>query len=131
MIGTRLNHYQILESLGRGGMGEVYVAEDLKLSRKVALKVLPPQLAHEVERLQRFEREAQSIARLSHPGIITVYSVEEAAGVHFITMELVHGKTLSELIPRSGLPLSGSWTSPSPCRMRWLPRTSRESPTAT
>lgn len=105
MIGKRLNHYQILESLGKGGMGEVYLAEDLKLNRKVALKVLPPQLAHEVERRQRFEREAQAIARLSHPGIITVYSVEEAEGVHFITMELVQGKTLSELIPRNGLRL--------------------------
>ena len=105
MIGKTLSHYKILEKLGSGGMGEVYVAEDTKLHRNVALKILPPEMASE-ERRHRFEREAQAIAALNHPNIVTVFSVEESEGVHFITMELVQGKTLSELIPKKGLPLN-------------------------
>ena len=105
MIGRTLAHYRILEKLGSGGMGEVYVAEDTKLSRKVAFKVLPEEMATG-ERLSRFEREAKAIAALNHPNIVTVFSVEEAEGVHFITMELVRGKTLAELLPKNGFPLS-------------------------
>ena len=104
MIGRTLSHYRILEALGSGGMGEVYVAEDTKLARKVALKVLPEAMATE-ERLTRFEREAKAIAALNHPNIVHVYSVEEADGVHFITMELVRGKTLSELLPKNDFSL--------------------------
>jgi len=73
MIGRRLSHYHVLEKLGRGGMGEVFVAEDTKLSRKVALKVLPPEMAS-AERPSRFEREAKAIAALNHPNIVHVYS---------------------------------------------------------
>ena len=87
-------------------MGEVYVAEDTKLDRKIALKVLPPDLAESAERRARFEREAKTIAALNHPNIVTVHSVEESEGVHFITMELVRGKTLTELLPAKGLPLN-------------------------
>ena len=105
MIGRTLSHYRILEKLGSGGMGEVYVTDDTKLARKVALKVLPEEMATG-ERLSRFEREAKAIAAFNHPNIVTVYSVEEAEGVHFITMELVRGKTLSELLPKHGFPLS-------------------------
>ena len=76
-----------------------------KLEREVALKILPEDLASDPERLGRFEREAKAIAALDHPNIVTVHSVEEAEGVHFITMGLVRGKSLSELIPRNGLPL--------------------------
>ena len=104
--GSKLGAYQILESIGAGGMGEVYVAEDPKLSRKVALKVLPPEMAAKPERLMRFEREAKAVAALNHPNIVTIHSVEEADGLHFLTMELVEGKTLSELIPKKGLPLN-------------------------
>ena len=86
-------------------MGDVYVAEDTELSRKVALKVLPAEMAESEERRARFKREAKAIASLKHPNIVHVYSVEEADGVHFITMELVSGKTLSELIPKHGMPL--------------------------
>ena len=86
-------------------MGEVYVAEDTKLSRQVALKLLPPEMASS-ERRMRFEREAKAVAALNHPNIVTIHSVEEAEGIHFITMELVRGKTLSELIPQKGLPLN-------------------------
>jgi serine/threonine protein kinase len=97
MIGRTLSHYKVLEPLGSGGMGDVYLAEDTKLDRKVALKVLPPELADSEERRARFQREAKAIAALNHPNIVHVYSVEEADGIHFITMELVKGKTLTEL----------------------------------
>ena len=106
MISTTLSHYKILEKLGSGGMGDVYVAEDTELGRKVALKVLPSEMAESEERRARFKREARAIAALNHPNIITVYSVEEADGVHFMTMELVRGKMLSELQPQNGFALS-------------------------
>jgi Tol biopolymer transport system component len=105
LTGTTLAHYRILAPIGKGGMGEVYAAEDLKLSRQVALKVLPEKLAGDPDRRMRFEREAKAIAALNHPNIVTIYSVEEAGGIHFFTMEMVTGKPLSELIPRDGLPL--------------------------
>ena len=105
MIGQTLAHYRILEKIGSGGMGDVYLAEDTKLDRKVALKVLPPEMATG-ERRMRFEREAKAVAALDHPNIVTIHSVEEAEGVHFITMQLVKGKTLTELIPKKGLPLN-------------------------
>lgn len=101
----KLAHYEILEKIGSGGMGEVYLARDTKLDRHVALKVLPPELAGSAERRERFEREAKAIAALNHPNIVTVHSVEEADGIHFITMELVRGKRLTELIPKRGMPL--------------------------
>lgn len=110
LVGKTLGHYEILEPLGVGGMGEVYRARDTKLERDVALKMLPEDLASDPERVSRFEREATAIAALDHPNIVTVFSVEDAtmddgAHLHFITMQLVEGKTLSELIPRRGLPL--------------------------
>jgi Tol biopolymer transport system component len=86
-------------------MGEVYRARDPRLKRDVALKLLPGELASDPERLERFEGEAQALAALNHPHIVTVYSVEESEGVHFNTMELVEGRTLSDLIPKRGLPL--------------------------
>jgi Tol biopolymer transport system component len=105
MIGTRLQHYRIVRKLGSGGMGEVYAAEDEKLQRQVALKLLPPDMAADPERLQRFQREARAVAALNHPNVVTIYSVEEADGVHFLTMELVEGSTLGDVIPEGGLPL--------------------------
>ena len=104
-IPETLNHYRVLGPLGKGGMGEVYAAEDTKLHRRVALKVLPPLLAHDPERRQRFEREAQLVAALNHPNIVTIHSVEEDKGILFLTMELVEGKPLSESAPAGGLPL--------------------------
>ncbi len=103
--GTCLAHYEILESIGKGGMGEIYLAEDSKLDRKVALKVLPPELAEDEGRRARFQREAKALAALNHANIITIHSVEEADGIHFITMELVKRKTLADLIPNKGMPL--------------------------
>jgi predicted Ser/Thr protein kinase len=105
MVGTTLSHYRVLELLGRGGMGEVYAAEDLKLRRRVALKVLPAEMAENAERHRRFEREAQAVAALNHPGIVTIYSVEHDAGRSFLTMELVEGRTLEQAVPEHGLPL--------------------------
>jgi Tol biopolymer transport system component/tRNA A-37 threonylcarbamoyl transferase component Bud32 len=106
VIGGTLSHYKILEKLGTGGMGEVYVAEDTTLGRQVALKVLRPEAMASPERRKRFEREAKALAALAHPNIVTVYSVEQAEGVDFITMELVRGKPLSRQIPKGGLTLS-------------------------
>ncbi|MEJ2084802.1 MAG: protein kinase [Acidobacteriota bacterium] len=105
MVGQTLGHYKILELLGAGGMGEVYRAEDTTLDREVALKILPPELAENQERLYRFQREAKTLAALDHPNIVTIHTVEKAAGIHFITMELVEGKRLSDVIPSEGLPL--------------------------
>ncbi|MCG6928544.1 MAG: serine/threonine protein kinase, partial [Acidobacteria bacterium] len=104
--GTRLGPYEILEPLGAGGMGEVYRARDPRLKRDVALKVLPAELASQPERLERFQREAETLAALNHPHIVTIFSVEEAEDRRFLTMELVEGKTLSKVIPRGGLSLS-------------------------
>jgi Tol biopolymer transport system component len=105
MIGNTLGHYKIIKKLGSGGMGDVYRAHDTKLGRDVALKVLPSEAASDPARRKRFEREARAIASLKHPNIVTIYSVEEVDGTHFLTMELVEGATLSALIPRNGMPL--------------------------
>lgn len=86
-------------------MGEVYVAEDSRLKRRVALKVLPEEMAQDSFRLERFQLEAETIAALNHPNIVTIYSVEEAEGIHFLTMELVEGDTLIQLIPPDGMDL--------------------------
>jgi serine/threonine protein kinase/Tfp pilus assembly protein PilF len=106
MIGTNLSHYRITATLGIGGMGEVYRAEDTKLGRQVALKILPAAMAANRERLERFQREAKVVASLNHPNIVTIYSVEEADGVHFLTMELVEGQDLEILLPADGFPIS-------------------------
>ncbi len=101
--GGTLLHYRIVEKIGAGGMGEVYLAEDTKLERRVALKVLSPKTAGDPQRLRRFLREARLEAGLNHSNIVTVHSIEEAEGLAFLTMEVVKGKTLKELIPAEGL----------------------------
>ncbi len=103
--GERLGSYEITAAIGAGGMGEVYRARDVKLRREIAVKVLPDELARDRERLARFEREAQALASLNHPNIVTIYSVEKENDLHFITLELVQGKPLSELIPGHGFRL--------------------------
>ena len=104
-IGPKLNKYDIVDQISAGGMGAVYLAEDTSLHRQVAIKVLSPELADDPDRFQRFQWEARVLARLSHPNIVTIFSVEEAQGLHFLTMELVDGQTLGHLIPQNGLPL--------------------------
>ena len=102
--GQLLEHYRIVEQLGAGGMGEVWLAEDTRLGRQVALKRLPAALAGDPQWLERFRREARTLASLSHPNIVTLHSVEESGGATFLTLELVRGHTLSREIPPGGLP---------------------------
>jgi serine/threonine-protein kinase len=104
VIGQQLGHYVVLMELGRGGMGDVYVAQDTRLDRHVALKLPRRDIAASVRRLTLFQREAKAAAALNHPNIVHLYSVEEAAGLVFMTMELVHGRSLRELL-RAGTPL--------------------------
>ena len=103
--GTKLGPYEIQSPLGAGGMGEVYRATDTKLGRDVAVKVLPAEMAQDPDRLARFRREAKALAQLDHPNIVTIHSVEESDGVHFLTMQLVEGQSLDRLIPQGGFPV--------------------------
>lgn len=103
--GKTLGHYRIVSNIGSGGMGEVYLAEDTRLGRRVALKVLPESIAGNRDRRLRFEREAQAASALNHPNILTVHEFGEAAGVHFLASEFVQGKTLRDLIDRDGVSL--------------------------
>ncbi len=102
-IGTSLGPYRIVAPLGAGGMGEVYQAHDPSLERDVAIKILRAKLAAESETLRRFRREAKAVAALSHPNVVTIYAIGEANGVHFISMELVDGRPLSELFAKGPL----------------------------
>src|SRR5437660_7943661 len=100
IAGTRLGRYEIRSKLGEGGMGEVYLAEDTRLHRKVALKILPTDLASSKDRMRRFEQEATAAAALNHPNIAHIYEIGEHDGTHFIAMEFVDGVTLRQKIHR-------------------------------
>ncbi len=95
---TTVSHYRILRKLGVGGMGEVYLAEDVKLGRKVALKVLPPDIGLGQDRMRRFVQEAKAASSLNHPNIAHIYEIGESNGINFIAMEFVEGATLRERI---------------------------------
>ncbi len=103
--GTRLAHYEIVELIGKGGMGEVYRARDGKLGRDVAIKVLPDEFAENEERLRRFQREAKVLASLNHPNIASIYGLEQSESTHYLVLELGPGETLAERISRGPIPL--------------------------
>jgi eukaryotic-like serine/threonine-protein kinase len=108
MIGKTLAHYEITSLLGKGGMGEVYQAKDLKLGRDVAIKVLPDQFARDADRVARFQREAKLLASLNHPNIAAIYGLEESGGTNFLVLELVEGDTLADQIKRGPIPVENS-----------------------
>ena len=101
--GDKLGHFEIREKIGAGGMGEVYLAEDQRLGRQVAIKILPAELATDSGRRARFDREARAASALSHPNIAHIYDVGEEGGTHFIAMEFVEGPDLGERLSRASL----------------------------
>jgi hypothetical protein len=103
--GTRLGPYEIVAPLGAGGMGEVWRARDSRLSREVAIKVLPAEMAADASRLKRFEKEARAASGLNHPNIVTIYEIGTADSISYIAMERVDGKTLRELLSAGALPV--------------------------
>src|SRR5271167_2730939 len=95
MVGRTISHYRILEKLGRGGMGEVYLAEDQQLGRKVAIKFLPPEIANDERARQRLLREAKTAATLDHPNICAIYEVGQEGDCSFIVLQYIEGETLA------------------------------------
>ena len=105
MIGNTLSHYKILSKLGQGSQGEVYLAEDSRLDRKVALKVLPEHLSERADLRERFEREARAVSSLNHPHICTLHDIGEQDGIHYLVMEHLEGETLAARLEKGALPL--------------------------
>src|SRR5580698_6219202 len=105
MVGRTVLHYQFLDKLGSGGMGEIYKAQDTRLNRVVAIKVLTKAATGDLERKRRFIQEAQAASALNHPNIITIHDIVSEDGTEFMVMEYVNGKTLVDLIPKGGLRL--------------------------
>src|SRR6266513_1227276 len=106
--GTRLGRYEIRSKIGAGGMGEVYLAQDTRLDRKVALKILPAEVAAHPDRMKRFVQEAKTASALNHPNIITIYEIDETESGHFIATEFIDGETLREHARKAPLKLGES-----------------------
>lgn len=106
MIGQTISHYRIVNRIGAGGMGEVYLAEDTRLGRKLAIKFLPEQFTQDADRVRRFEQEARAASALNHPNIITIYEIGHHAQGHFIATEFIEGQTLRQRLQRGGLSLN-------------------------
>jgi serine/threonine protein kinase/Tfp pilus assembly protein PilF len=106
--GTKLGRYEIRAKIGEGGMGEVYLAEDRKLDRRVALKILPPEFAEDNDKMSRFVREAKSASALNHPNIITIHEIGETNGTHFIATEYIEGETLQRRLREESLSLKST-----------------------
>ncbi len=106
--GSTLAHYKVVSALGKGGIGEVWLARDSKPGREVAIKTLPEEFAKDDERLARFEREAKLLASLNHPDIAAIYGLEEDNGTRFLDLELVEGDTLADQLKRGPIPVEGS-----------------------
>src|SRR5262245_56453116 len=130
MIGRTISHYRVLSKLGTGGMGDVYVAEDTRLDRKVAIKLLPAEFTRNAENVSRFIQEAKAASAFNHPNIITVHDVGASSEGHFIVMELVSGRTLRSMAGTDTplatlLPLfsqMGSGASRGACEWHYSPR---------
>ena len=106
MLGKTISHYQVVEKLGAGGMGEIYKAQDTRLNRFVAIKALTRMDAGDTDRRRRFIQEAQAASSLNHPNIITIYDIVSEGGDEFMVMEFVNGRTLGNLLPPGGLSVS-------------------------
>ena len=104
-VGSRLGHYDVTALIGEGGMGQVYQATDTKLNRQVALKILPEAFATDPDRLARFQREAQVLASLNHPGIAAIYGLEDSEDTKALVLELVEGPTLADRIAQGPISL--------------------------
>jgi serine/threonine-protein kinase len=104
MVGKKILHYQLIDKIGAGGMGEIYKAQDSRLNRLVAVKILSPGLSTDPERKRRFFQEAQAASALNHPNIITLYDIVSEGDMQCIVMEYIAGKTLRDLTPAGGLP---------------------------
>src|SRR5215475_6005673 len=105
-IGTQLGTYEITALLGKGGMGEVYRARDLKLKREVAIKILSEEFSRDADRVSRFQREAEVLASLNHPNIAGIHDLAEANGSRYLILELVEGETLEDRISRGAIPVA-------------------------
>jgi len=106
--GSKIGAFEIISTLGAGGMGEVYRGRDTRLNRDVAIKILPPEFSSNQDRLRRFEQEARAASALNHPNIITIYEIGSVDSTSYIAMECVDGKTLRELMTSGPLPVKRS-----------------------